>query len=132
MKEATVTGVEPDNNANDTNEGLVRRSKTTSSPPEPNGKTDEATDELRRSFVKKYRHVVAVHSKSRPSTLSHDATELPSFLGFRNLMVIVLVVGNLRLVIENIQKVRFTSRIHERHVGLNDTLVRRPDLHTVP
>jgi diacylglycerol O-acyltransferase-1 len=119
MKEATVTGVEPENNANNTSEGPVRRSKATSSPPEPNGKTDDATDELRRSFVKKYRHVVAVHSKSRPSTLSHDAKELPSFLGFRNLMVIVLVVGNLRLVIENIQKVRFLSRIeYMRRVGL--------------
>ncbi|KAI0131633.1 MBOAT, membrane-bound O-acyltransferase family-domain-containing protein [Hypoxylon sp. NC0597] len=53
---------------------------------------------------KKYRHVAAVHSESRPSTLSHDARAPPSFLGFRNLMVIVLVVGNLRLVIENMQK----------------------------
>ncbi|KAH8894996.1 MBOAT family protein [Thozetella sp. PMI_491] len=69
----------------------------------PNGKVD-TTEELRRSFRAKYRHVHATHSQSRPSTLSHDATENPSFLGFRNLMVIVLVVGNLRLVIENIQK----------------------------
>lgn len=52
----------------------------------------------------KYRHVAAVHSVSRPSTLSHDSPATPSFLGFRNLMVIVLVVGNLRLMIENIQK----------------------------
>ncbi|KAH8673582.1 MBOAT, membrane-bound O-acyltransferase family-domain-containing protein [Xylariales sp. PMI_506] len=57
-----------------------------------------------KSFIRKYRHVAAIHSKSKPSTLSHDAEVAPSFLGFRNLMVIVLVVGNLRLVIENIQK----------------------------
>lgn len=38
----------------------------------------------------KYRHVAAVHSATRPSTLSHDSTAAPSFLGFRNLMVIVL------------------------------------------
>lgn len=60
--------------------------------------------------------------------MSHDSAEMPSFLGFRNLMVIVLstypshmagyvlpktwylaliaiVVMNLRLVIENFQKV---------------------------
>ncbi|KAI1337910.1 diacylglycerol O-acyltransferase [Xylariaceae sp. FL0016] len=55
-------------------------------------------------LVRRYRHVAAVHSKACPSTLSHDTKESPSFIGFRNLMVIVLVVGNLRLVIENMQK----------------------------
>jgi diacylglycerol O-acyltransferase-1 len=33
-----------------------------------------------------------VHSEIRPSTLSHDSPSSPSFLGFRNLMVIVLGV----------------------------------------
>jgi len=65
---------------------------------------DATTEQIRRAFRRKYRHVAAVHSESKPSCLSHDTTETPSFLGFRNLMVIVLVVGNLRLVIENIQK----------------------------
>lgn len=70
------------------------------------------------------RHVAVVHSKNKTSCLSHDSAEMPSFLGFRNLMVIVLsrlcflmashvsmtdltfaVVMNLRLVIENHQKV---------------------------
>ncbi|KAL1843397.1 hypothetical protein VTJ49DRAFT_1747 [Mycothermus thermophilus] len=60
--------------------------------------------ELKKAFRNKYRHVQAVHSRSKPSCLSHDTTESPSFLGFRNLMVIVLVAANLRLVIENIQK----------------------------
>ncbi|KAK0753198.1 MBOAT family protein [Schizothecium vesticola] len=64
----------------------------------------KATEALRKSFRQKYRHVEAIHSQSKPSCLSHDTTESPSFLGFRNLMVIMLVVGNLRLVIENIQK----------------------------
>lgn len=50
----------------------------------------DAADELRRAFRNKYRHVQAVHSQSKPSCLSHDTTETPSFLGFRNLMVIVL------------------------------------------
>ena len=53
---------------------------------------------------RKYRHVEAVHHKVTPSTLSHDAPVAPSFLGFRNLMVIVLVAGNVRLMIENLQK----------------------------
>jgi diacylglycerol O-acyltransferase-1 len=55
-------------------------------------------------YLRKYRHVAAVHSQTRSSTLSHDSHATPSFLGFRNLMVIVLVAGNLRLVIENLQK----------------------------
>ena len=38
----------------------------------------------------KYRHVAAVHSKVRTACLSHDSETSPSFLGFRNLMVIVL------------------------------------------
>lgn len=40
----------------------------------------------------KYRHVEATHSLVRPSCLSHDSNVSPSFLGFRNLMVIVLGV----------------------------------------
>lgn len=38
----------------------------------------------------KYHHIVAVHAKVRTSCLSHDSAASPSFLGFRNLMVIVL------------------------------------------
>ena len=38
----------------------------------------------------KYHHVVAVHDQVRSSCLSHDSAASPSFLGFRNLMVIVL------------------------------------------
>lgn len=38
----------------------------------------------------KYRHVAAVHSRSRTSCLSSDSDKTPNFLGFRNLMVIVL------------------------------------------
>lgn len=54
--------------------------------------------------VRGYRHVAAIHNKSQPSCLSHDSSATPSFLGFRNLMVISLVVGNVRLMIENITK----------------------------
>jgi diacylglycerol O-acyltransferase-1 len=53
---------------------------------------------------KKYRHVAAAHREAHPSWLSHDSDASPSFLGFRNLMIIVLgksrrvcqvVLGNL-------------------------------------
>ena len=50
-----------------------------------------ANGHLRRnSQPPKYLHVAAVHSKQRTSCLSHDSAASPSFLGFRNLMVIVL------------------------------------------
>lgn len=51
-----------------------------------------------------YKHIYPIHSQPRTSTLSHDSVDSPSFIGFRNLMVIVLIVGNLRLVIENYMK----------------------------
>ena len=38
----------------------------------------------------KYRHIAAVHREPRTSCLSHDSEASPSFLGFRNLMVLVL------------------------------------------
>lgn len=52
----------------------------------------------------KYLHVTAVHADVRTSCLSHDSEVSPSFLGFRNLMVLVLIVMNLRLVVENFRK----------------------------
>ena len=39
---------------------------------------------------RKYRHVTAYHSQERVSCLSRESQVVPSFLGFRNLMVIVL------------------------------------------
>ncbi|KAJ5546929.1 hypothetical protein N7494_004514 [Penicillium frequentans] len=52
----------------------------------------------------KYRHIAAYHSQLRHSSLSRDSDVTPSFLGFRNLMVLVLVAMNLRLIIENFMK----------------------------
>jgi len=37
-----------------------------------------------------FKHVSAAHSKTRTSILSHDAESVPSFVGFRNLMVLLL------------------------------------------
>ncbi|KAK4639598.1 hypothetical protein QC761_709700 [Podospora bellae-mahoneyi] len=111
MNTATATGTRLDDPAN----GVTRRTggedggvvkKTDQLNGNSNTETTISTPEKpKRSYrSRKYRHVEAIHSESQPSCLSHDTTETPSFLGFRNLMVIVLVVGNLRLVIENIQK----------------------------
>ncbi|KAK4174424.1 putative diacylglycerol O-acyltransferase 1 [Triangularia setosa] len=114
MNTATATGTRLDDPANGVSRrtggedpGLMKNGQL-------NGNSATSTTEItttatpeksKRSYrSKKYRHVEAIHSESQPSCLSHDTTETPSFLGFRNLMVIVLVVGNLRLVIENIQK----------------------------
>lgn len=87
----------------------------------------------------KYKHVYAIHLRPRTSCLSHEAVEVPSFLGFRNLMVIVLsecapsppasscskyvtdtfytVVGNLRLVIENYLKVGYPPLVTSAFVS---------------
>lgn len=105
MSKATATATSLDSNP--AKDGVTRRAGTTTkTSSQENGAVEaDLREQLRRSFRRKYRHVEAVHSVSQPSCLSHDTTETPSFLGFRNLMVIMLVVGNLRLVIENIQKV---------------------------
>lgn len=124
----TATGLDPAVQ----NDNVIRRThgpkNSKISNGEANGSVDSDNDtrkQMKKAIRSKYRHVEAVHSQSRPSCLSHDTTESPSFLGFRNLMVIVLgkyldpfsylkdiswltifpVVGNLRLIIENIQKV---------------------------
>ena len=49
-----------------------------------------ATEQRTRNISSRYWHIAAAHSKARSSCLSHDAESNPSFLGFRNLMVIVL------------------------------------------
>ncbi|KAF2844858.1 diacylglycerol O-acyltransferas-like protein 1 [Plenodomus tracheiphilus IPT5] len=53
----------------------------------------------------KYRHVFATHSLTRTSPLTQGGGESPTnFVGFRNLMILVLLVSNLRLMIVNLQK----------------------------
>lgn len=60
-------------------------SHTRTSP--PSGEASGVPKGKRRS---KYRHVAAYHSKSQHSSLSRESNVPTSFLGFRNLMVIVL------------------------------------------
>ncbi|CAJ2506126.1 Uu.00g002560.m01.CDS01 [Anthostomella pinea] len=83
---------------------LRRKDGTATSKESGPGSTPGEKGEKQPLVIRKYRHVAAVHSQARPSTLSHETQASPSFVGFRNLMVIVLFVGNLRLVIENMQK----------------------------
>ncbi len=83
MNSATATSLET------AADGATRRPLAQQAVPEL-AASDDTKALLRKAFQKKYRHVAAIHSHSRPSCLSHDAPESPSFIGFRNLMVIVL------------------------------------------
>lgn len=81
--------------ANGVTRRVPDRSSSHSSSSEANKAAQDASTSasgghFKRDFSKRYRHVEAVHSRSRPSCLSHDTVETPSFIGFRNLMVIVL------------------------------------------
>ncbi|KAF4580981.1 diacylglycerol O-acyltransferase [Ophiocordyceps camponoti-floridani] len=100
MSASTATGVES------TTDTTTRRhlgdDATASQSSNGTTTTLETTSPAPRHHI--YRHVAAVHRRTRPSCLSHDSNAAPSFIGFRNLMVIVLVVGNLRLLVENMQK----------------------------
>ncbi|USP77461.1 hypothetical protein yc1106_04735 [Curvularia clavata] len=82
----------------------VHRGKEATAPTTNGSTTTTNTTRLARDT--KYRHVFATHSLTRTSCLSHDADKSPSFVGFRNLMILVLrpVVSNLRLMIVNLQK----------------------------
>ena len=80
---ATVTGADLQNDAPIKRSGGSHVSLNSFKAPQP-------LAPIRTHMKKKYRHVAAVHSKPRTSCLSHDSQVSPSFLGFRNLMVIVL------------------------------------------
>jgi diacylglycerol O-acyltransferase-1 len=71
---------------------LTGTEAATATPAMSNGRTAEqvANSTARRTQDTKYRHVFATHSVQRESPLSHDAEKTPSFVGFRNLMVLVL------------------------------------------
>lgn len=71
-------------------------------------------DKIRKHIWRKYRHVAAVHTTTSTSCLSHDSQASPSFVGFRNLMVLTLLVGNARLMLQNIRKVRTLLQLGER------------------
>lgn len=85
---ASTTSIAVPNGNGNANGNASRRKPEDLLEVEPaNGTTRE---KLNKTIQKKYRHVAAVHSKTRSSCLSHDSDAAPSFIGFRNLMVIVL------------------------------------------
>src|SRR2546421_12966718 len=61
----------------------------------------------------KYRHVAALHSKEQPSCLSHEAETVPSFLGFRNLMVLVLSEQFIKNLLEHRALLTTDSSLYE-------------------
>lgn len=73
---------------------------------QPNGETTApaTANSAQKMRDNKYRHVFATHSQAKTSVLSQDAEATPSFVGFRNLMAIVLFASNIRLMIENFKK----------------------------
>ncbi|KAF5613961.1 diacylglycerol O-acyltransferase [Fusarium subglutinans] len=91
MNSATATSIETSNGS----ASVSRRSGHDVTQNEPNNRTNgngngTATTKTPKKPGQKYRHVAAVHKQTRPSCLSHDSDAAPSFIGFRNLMVIVL------------------------------------------
>ena len=52
--------------------------------------TTPAEKPKKPKFRSKYKHVEALHKVARTSVLSHDSEHVPSFLGFRNLMVLTI------------------------------------------
>ena len=65
--------------------GVIKTTQEFPTPP-----SGPAGRHIQTSPKKKYRHVAALHSKTQSSCLSHESEVAPSFLGFRNLMVLVL------------------------------------------
>lgn len=94
---ATATLVDTASNMSKNTGSMRRRSRSQKQPdkqPErdasTNGAEKKEADSMKAYAAKKYRHVAAVHWGPRTSCLDHDSDATPSFLGFRNLMVIVL------------------------------------------
>lgn len=84
-------------------------------PPQPL-RTPNAKEQRRST---KYKHTFAVHSENRTSCLSHESSP-PSFFGFRNLMGLVLIVSNLRLMMENFKKYGILVTLSGAHIRTGD------------
>lgn len=74
----------------DTHEASSIRSRIESNGNGNASNTNGSTHRRTRSKDSKYRHVFATHSESRITCLSHESKDTPSFVGFRNLMILVL------------------------------------------
>lgn len=65
----------------------------------------------------KYKHIAALHRESRSSVLSHDSKETPSFLGFRNLMVLTISTQDKRTALTRASFTNKTGSCHEFEIG---------------
>ena len=87
------TGIDREANSSETHLRADQNPVVTATSTHP-VETEPSPEELKRkrkeALDRKYKHAFAIHSKPRTSCLSHEAVEIPSFLGFRNLMVLVL------------------------------------------
>ncbi|KAK5118302.1 hypothetical protein LTR62_002815 [Meristemomyces frigidus] len=77
-------------------------------------------EKTNRQGSDKYKHSFAVHFQSRTSCLSSDTPVLPSYVGFRNLVGVVLVASNLRLMIENFKKYGLLVTLSGSRMDPND------------
>jgi len=62
-------------------------------------KTDRRGNGVHKRDVPRYKHVLAIHKADRTSYLTQGSPAAPSFVGFRNLMV--LVIGTRTLLPES-------------------------------
>lgn len=84
------------------------------------------SSQRKRSKDSKYRHVFATHSASRTTCLSHGSEDTPSFVGFKNLMILVLSMHS------HTQSISFTNCSSRLQPAVDDSEyseVRRPYLH---
>ncbi|KAK9365434.1 MBOAT, membrane-bound O-acyltransferase family-domain-containing protein [Lipomyces kononenkoae] len=96
---------------------------------QPQDATGDKSDEVKSTKQQetkapvKLSHIYPIHSVSQGSILSRESTTpAPSFVGFRNLAMIVLAVGNLRLVIENYTKYGVLIRFSRLGISQKDIL----------
>lgn len=68
----------------------TRRNNHTNSSNNGSSPSENGTNHRTAKKTATYRHVVAIHSKVQHSCLSRDSTQATSFIGFRNLMIVVL------------------------------------------
>jgi diacylglycerol O-acyltransferase 1 len=105
-------------------DSIVKRSAHSHANASSNGMSTSTLQPLapivRARQLKKYRHVAAVHSKDRTSCLSHDSEIAPSFLGFRNLMVIVLSMSATKTIFPPQPQFSLTSAISCRKPEIDD------------
>ena len=85
LTQASSTGLST-YDANSTKQRGRSTEQNGSDPKHANG----STHQRKRSKDSKYRHVFATHSEARITCLTHESENMPSFVGFRNLMILVL------------------------------------------